>query len=187
MTAPVKSQHRAQQSIAQMPVHPMRTRQPHRPSRDREGVETAPKGFSGIGSECSLKTENTAQGAMHLALRRCCISGTRALAALLRFRPVRPARSAWHEMPGHAFARRRRPARAALGWTPPCDGWSAWGVAGRWSICGCRECVLVAAAYVPASMRMRTRARRSQATERGRWRGEAKSWPDRPQSQGLQR
>jgi hypothetical protein len=70
MTAPAKWQHRAQQSIAQMPVHLMRTRQPHRSSRDREGVETAPKGFSGIGSECSLQTEHTAPGAMHLACTR---------------------------------------------------------------------------------------------------------------------
>jgi hypothetical protein len=54
----------------------------------------------------------------------------------LRFRPVRPAPSAWHEMPGHASPRRRRPARAALSRTPPCDGWYAWCVAGRWWISG---------------------------------------------------
>jgi hypothetical protein len=78
--------------------------------------------------------------------------------------------------------------------------------AGRCWICDCRGCVLVAAGYVPALMRMRTRVRRSQATERrvgvarlragptgrrgrsgrcsrdcipGWW-----SWPDRPESQG---
>jgi hypothetical protein len=38
--------------------------------------------------------------------------------------------------------------------------------AGRWWISGYRGCVLVATAYVPASIRMRTRARRSKATER---------------------
>ncbi len=98
--------------------------------------------------------------------RPCLASGPRASGAQLRLRPVRPARSAWHEMPGHASARLRRPARAALSWTPPCDGWNAWRVAGRWWICGCRGCVLVAAGYVPALMRMRTRVRRSWATER---------------------
>ena len=45
--------------------------------------------------------------------------------ALLRFRPVRPAPSAWHEMPGYASPSRRRPARAALSRIPPCFGWSA--------------------------------------------------------------
>ena len=34
--------------------------------------------------------------------RRCLASGPRAFAAPLRFRPVRPGPSAWHEMPGHA-------------------------------------------------------------------------------------
>ncbi|MGV2334958.1 MAG UNVERIFIED_CONTAM: hypothetical protein LVR18_12890 [Planctomycetaceae bacterium] len=33
-------------------------------------------------------------------------------------------------MPGYASARRRRPARAVLGKTPPCDGWYAWGLHG---------------------------------------------------------
>jgi hypothetical protein len=81
MTVPAKWQHRAQQSIAQMPVHLMRTRQPHRSSRDREGVETAPKGFSGIGSECSLTMENYASidvasrgGPVALAVATCASS-----------------------------------------------------------------------------------------------------------------
>ncbi|MGV2341226.1 MAG UNVERIFIED_CONTAM: hypothetical protein LVR18_46965 [Planctomycetaceae bacterium] len=34
-----------------------------------------------------------------------------ALAAMLRFRPLRPALPAWHEMPGQASPERRRPAR----------------------------------------------------------------------------
>jgi hypothetical protein len=38
-------------------------------------------------------------------------------------------------------------------------------VAGRWWIGGCRGCVFVAAAQVPASIRMGTRARRSHAIE----------------------
>ncbi len=56
-------------------------------------------------------------------------SGSCAFAALLRLRPVRPARSAWHEMPGWAFSGLRRPARAALSRNLPCAGWYAWDVA----------------------------------------------------------
>ena len=47
-----------------------------------------------------------------------CVSGARALTAPLRFRPVRPAPSAWHEMPGYASPERRRPGRAALSNAP---------------------------------------------------------------------
>jgi hypothetical protein len=52
-----------------------------------------------------------------------CGSGPVGLPALLGFRPVRPAPSAWHEMPGWAFPGLRRPARAALSRNSPCAGW----------------------------------------------------------------
>jgi hypothetical protein len=42
------------------------------------------------------------------------LTGRNRMGALLRFRPEGPALSAWHEMPGQASLRRRRPARAAL-------------------------------------------------------------------------
>ncbi len=69
------------------------------------------------------------------------VFGLHAFAALLRFRPVRPVPPAWHEMPGHACAERRRPARAVFSKVPPCDGWYARGVAwrGDWSVWVCRE------------------------------------------------
>jgi hypothetical protein len=54
-----------------------------------------------------------------------CGSGPAGLPALLGFRPVRPAPSAWHEMPGWAFPGLRRPARAALSTNSPCAGWYA--------------------------------------------------------------
>jgi hypothetical protein len=73
----------------------------------------------------------------------CPACGPRAFAAHPRFRPVRPAPSAWREMPGHASPRRRRPARAVLSRTPPCDGWYAWGVARR----GHRGFVVAAGAF----------------------------------------
>ena len=43
----------------------------------------------------------------------------------LRFRPVRPAQSAWHEMPGDASPELRRPVRAVLSKYPQCVGWHA--------------------------------------------------------------
>jgi hypothetical protein len=46
------------------------------------------------------------------------VFGLHAFAALLRFRPVRPVPPAWHEMPGHACAEPRRPARAVLSKKP---------------------------------------------------------------------
>ena len=54
-----------------------------------------------------------------LRFRPCWASGT------VGFRPVRPAPSAWHEMPGWAFPGLRRPARAALSTNSPCAGWYA--------------------------------------------------------------
>ena len=48
---------------------------------------------------------------------RSCVYG------LLRFRPVRPAPSAWHEMPGSAFSEPCRPVRAALSKSLPYSGW----------------------------------------------------------------
>jgi hypothetical protein len=59
------------------------------------------------------------------------VSGSCAFAALLRLRPVRPARSAWHEMPGSSFSAPSRPARAALSEDLPCDGWYARDIARR--------------------------------------------------------
>jgi hypothetical protein len=59
------------------------------------------------------------------------VSGPRAIAAQLCFRPVRPVPSAWHEMPGSASPIRRRPARAVLSKTPPFDGRYAWRAAWR--------------------------------------------------------
>jgi hypothetical protein len=53
--------------------------------------------------------------------RRSRIRGLHAFTALLRFRPVGPAPSAWHEMPGYASPGCRRPARAVLRIADPAD------------------------------------------------------------------
>ena len=106
-----------------------------------------------------------------------CVSGSYAFSARLRFRPVRPVRSAWHEMPGHGSARVRRPARAVLSRKPPCDGSYAWRGDGGLGLprtafprrCGCEP----------------VRVDRMQG--RAALRCEAKSWPYRPQSQGWRR
>ena len=105
-----------------------------------------------------------------------------ALAALLRFRPEGPALSAWHEMRGQASPERRRPARAALSRTLPRDAWSAWGGAwwgdggfvGDGGRAGCRA---------PGSgIDTNTNPDASITRNRTpRCRGEAKSWPYRPQ------
>jgi hypothetical protein len=58
-------------------------------------------------------------------------SGSCAFAVLLHLRPVWPARSAWHAMPGWAFSGLRRPARATLSEDLPCDGWYARDIARR--------------------------------------------------------
>ena len=50
--------------------------------------------------------------------RRSRVFGLRAFTAPLRFRPVGPVPSAWHEMPGFASPECRRPARAVLSKKP---------------------------------------------------------------------
>jgi hypothetical protein len=50
--------------------------------------------------------------------RRSRIRGLCAFASPLRFRPVGPVPSAWHEMPGHASPECRRPAGAVLSKKP---------------------------------------------------------------------
>jgi hypothetical protein len=91
-----------------------------------------------------------------------CASGSCAFAARLRFRPVRPVPSAWHEMPGHGSPRVRRPAVAVLSRNLPCDGSYAWRTALR-RRCGCEP----------------VRVDRKQ--RRAALRCEAKNWPYRPE------
>jgi hypothetical protein len=98
---------------------------PHRPrgqSRRFPGISsraggTGPTGRSRTGP-LGFRALRTFHISVHVRFRYSRVSGLRAFPCLVRFRPVRPAPSAWHEMPGHALPKHRRPARAVLSKAP---------------------------------------------------------------------
>ena len=110
-------------------------------------------------------------------LRFLCDSGL--AMAPLRFRPVRPAPSAWHEMPGHAVPEPRRPVRAVLSKNPPFEGCYA-GDAARQGDGG-----FIVAGGICRGLRSDVDANTNPGTSSAcnrtvRWNGEGKNWPYRP-------
>jgi hypothetical protein len=96
----------------------------------------------------------------------------------MRFRPVRPVPSAWHEMPGHAATEPRRPVRAVLSKNPPFEGCYTWDPAPRGmvdsSLPGGRR-------GLRSDVDTNTNPGTSSACNRTvRWNGEGKNWPYRP-------
>jgi len=70
-------------------------------SHDRQGVESPP----------------------NRPVRNAHIHGTQRVQLLLRFRPVTPVPSGWHDMPGRAVLEPRRPVRGVLGKYLQFSGW----------------------------------------------------------------
>jgi hypothetical protein len=113
-------------------------------------------------------------------------SGSCTFAALLRLRPVRPARSAWHEMPGWAFSGSSvalqgqlsaRTCRATGGTRGMLRAWAMVDWCAPGGRVGCRGISSGVGANASPGTGI-------SCNRRARCRGGAKSWPYRPESQG---